>query len=342
VPCIVSNPANYRFLVDDRGYPGVKPPWGNLTAIDLDSGHFVWRKTLGEYRELTAEHIPPTGTMTFGGSLVTAGNLVFVGSTTDATFRAFDSRTGDLLLSYPLPASAYAAPATYSVKGKQYVVIAATGGGFAKQFGFDHGRRSDEFVCFALPDAEQQYRPLFDGKILNGWEGDKDTWSVEDGAIVAGTLDQTAPRNEFLCTKGVYRDFHLKMQFKIEGTEGYVNGGVQFRSKRVADPPNEVSGYQYEVDDLNSGYIYDEARRREWLIPPDTEYTKTITRHGDWNDVDIICEGARVRTWLNGYPVADYTETKLPEATQAGVFGLQIHDGGKTKVSYRNIRIKSY
>jgi quinoprotein glucose dehydrogenase len=154
LPCIVSNPANYRFLVDDRGYPGVKPPWGNLTAIDLDSGQFVWRKPLGEYRELTAEHIPPTGTLTFGGTIVTAGNLVFVGSTADSTFRAFDSRTGDLLFSQPLPASAYAAPATYSIKGKQYVVIAATGGGFGKVFGFDHGNRSDEFVCFALPNRK--------------------------------------------------------------------------------------------------------------------------------------------------------------------------------------------
>jgi len=151
IPAIVSNPAGYRFLLDDQGYPGVKPPWGSLTAINLNTGQFVWRKTLGEYRELSSKGIPPTGTLNFGGTLVTAGNLVFVGATCDAMFRAFDSRTGEVLLSYLLPASAYAAPATFSVKGKQYVVIAASGGGFGRAFGFDKGPMSDTFVCFALP-----------------------------------------------------------------------------------------------------------------------------------------------------------------------------------------------
>ncbi len=341
IPAIVSNPENYRFLVDDRGYPGIKPPWGSLTAIDLNSGHFAWRKTLGEYRQLTAEGIAPTGALNLGGTLATAGDLVFVGATSDATFRAFDSRTGDLLLNYPLPASAYAAPSTFFVKGKQYVVIAASGGGLAKVFGFDKGPMSDSFVCFALPDEEKGYKPLFDGKTLAGWEGDKGTWRVEGGAIVAGTLDKMAPENQFLCTTSTYRDFHLKLQFKIEGTEGYVNGGVQFRTKRITEPPNEVSGYQYEVDNDNAGFVYDESRRNRWLTPPNTPYTQAITRHGDWNDVDIVCEGAHIRTWLNGYPVADYTETELPSAVQAGVFAVQIHGGGKTKASYRNIRIKT-
>lgn len=340
IPAIVANPTSYRFLLDDQGYPGVKPPWGSLTAINLNTGQFAWRKTLGEYRELSAKGIPPTGTLNFGGTLATAGDLVFVGATCDSTFRAFDSRTGETLMSYPLPASAYAAPATFSVKGKQYVVIAASGGGFGKSFGFDKGRVSDSFVCFALPDPEKGFQPIFDGKTMNGWEGDMKTWRVEDGAIVAGALDQMAPENQFLCTTGSYRDFHLKMQFKIEGTEGYVNGGVQFRTKRIPNPPNEVSGYQYEVDNDNPGFIYDESRRNRWLTQPDTDYTRSITRHGGWNDVDIICEGARCRTWLNGYPVADYTETELPTATEAGVFALQIHGGGKTKAWYRNMRIK--
>jgi len=341
IPAIVSNPANYRFLLDDQGYPGVKPPWGNFTAIDLNIGQFKWRKTLGEYRELSAKGIPPTGTLNFGGALATTGDLVFVGATSDATFRAFDSRTGDTLLSYPLPASAFAAPATFSVKGKQYVVIAASGGGLSKSFGFDKGPTSDTFVCFALPEPEKGFKPLFDGKTLNGWEGDKETWRVEDGAIVAGTLDKMAPENQFLCSTTNYRDFHLKLQFKIEGTEGYVNGGIQFRTKRITDPPNEVSGYQYEVDNDNAGFIYDESRRNRWLTPPNTDFTRSITRHGGWNDVEIICEGAHIRTWLNGYPVADYTETELPSAIQAGVFAVQIHGGGKTKASYRNIRIKT-
>lgn len=151
VPAIMSNPANYLFLTDHEGYPGIKPPWGSLTAIDLNTGTLRWRKTLGEYKELTQRGIPKTGTPNLGGTLVTAGNLVFVGAACDQTLRAFDSRTGKVLLEYGLPASAFAAPATYSVRGKQYVVIAASGGGYAKQFGFDHGPTSDTFVCLTLP-----------------------------------------------------------------------------------------------------------------------------------------------------------------------------------------------
>jgi quinoprotein glucose dehydrogenase len=341
IPAIVSNPANYRFLVDDQGYPGIKPPWGNLTAIDLNSGQFVWRKTLGEYRELTAKGIPPTGTVNFGGTLATAGDLVFVGSTADATFRAFDSRSGDLMLSYPLPASAYAAPMTFTAKGKQYVMIAASGGGLAKFFGFDRGPMSDTFVCFSLPEKEKGFQPIFNGKSLQGWEGDQATWRVEDGAVVAGRLDQMAPANQFLCTTSAYRDFVLRMQFKIEGTEGYINGGIQVRSKRVTNPPNEVSGYQYEVDNENAGYIYDESRRNRWLTPPNNAFTQAITRIGGWNDVEISCIGNRIRTTLNGYLVADFVETEIPNAVEAGSIGVQIHGAGKTKVSYRNIRVKS-
>jgi quinoprotein glucose dehydrogenase len=151
VPGIMSNPANYRLLLDPEGYPGVKPPWGTLTAISLDTGAFRWRRPLGEYTELTRRGVPITGTLNLGGTLVTAGNLVFVGATCDQKLRAFDSRSGKLLLEYTLPASAFAAPATYSIKGRQYVVIAASGGGYAKRFGQDRGPVSDTFVCLALP-----------------------------------------------------------------------------------------------------------------------------------------------------------------------------------------------
>lgn len=147
----MSNPANYRMLVDHEGYPGSKPPWGLLTAIDLNSGKFRWQKTLGEYKDLTKRGVPQTGTPNLGGTLVTAGNLLLVASTCDQTLRAFDSRTGKLLLSYGLPASGFAAPMTYEIDGRQYVVIAASGGGFAKQFGFDRGPVDDSFVCLALP-----------------------------------------------------------------------------------------------------------------------------------------------------------------------------------------------
>jgi quinoprotein glucose dehydrogenase len=135
----------YDWFTDQNGYPGVKPPWGHLTAINLSTGQFAWRITLGEFPELTAKGIPPTGTQNFGGAIVTAGGLVFIGATMDAKFHAFDKATGKLLWDYQLNAGGYAAPSTYSVNGKQYVVIAAGGGG-------KNGTKSgDEFVAFALP-----------------------------------------------------------------------------------------------------------------------------------------------------------------------------------------------
>lgn len=151
-PAIMASPADYRMLVDQDGYPGVKPPWGTLTAIDLNSGQFKWQKTLGEYKELTKKGIPQTGTLNLGGTLVTAGGLVFVGATCDQTLRAFDAKSGKALLEHQLPASAFAAPTTFEIKGRQYVVISASGGGYAKKFGFDRGPISDSLVCLALPN----------------------------------------------------------------------------------------------------------------------------------------------------------------------------------------------
>ncbi|MEM9585738.1 MAG: PQQ-binding-like beta-propeller repeat protein, partial [Planctomycetota bacterium] len=121
------------------------PPWGQLNAIDLNRGDFVWRSVLGEYDELTARGVPQTGTENFGGGIVTAGGLVFIGGTKDERFRAFDKATGEVLWETQLSAGAYATPATYSAGGRQFVIIAA--GGAGKQ----RTRAGDQFVAFALP-----------------------------------------------------------------------------------------------------------------------------------------------------------------------------------------------
>lgn len=122
--------AKYEFFWDSKMYPCQAPPWGHLTAIDLNSGEFRWRVVLGEYEELTAQGIPPTGAANIGGSVVTAGGLLFIGATNDGKFRAFDKDTGKKLWETRLPASGMATPATYWGKKtrKQYVVIAAGGG----------------------------------------------------------------------------------------------------------------------------------------------------------------------------------------------------------------------
>jgi quinoprotein glucose dehydrogenase len=135
----------YNRFLDPDGYPAVKPPWGTLNAIDLDAGEIRWTVPLGEFPELTAKGIPPTGTENYGGPIVTAGGLIFIGATKDERFRAFDKRTGQVLWETALPAGGYATPATYEANGKQYVVIAAGGGKMGTKSG-------DTYVAFALPD----------------------------------------------------------------------------------------------------------------------------------------------------------------------------------------------
>ncbi len=137
--------SGYDRFADHEGYPAVKPPWGMLNSVDLNRGEILWQKTLGEFVELTKRGIPPTGTENLGGTIVTAGGLIFVGGTKDERFRAFDKTSGKLLWEYRLPAAAYATPSTYEVNGKQYVVIAAGGGGKLLT------KSGDAFVVFALP-----------------------------------------------------------------------------------------------------------------------------------------------------------------------------------------------
>jgi quinoprotein glucose dehydrogenase len=139
--------AKFEFFWDSNRYPCQKPPWGTLTAIDLNSGAFRWRVTLGEFDELTKKGVPPTGAPNLGGPIATAGGLVFIGATNDGKFRAFDKDTGVELWVTRLPASGMATPVTYqgSKTGKQFVVIAA-GGGNKYDLTF-----SGKLVAFALP-----------------------------------------------------------------------------------------------------------------------------------------------------------------------------------------------
>src|SRR5450432_1100173 len=133
-------------VFDQQGYPGIKPPWGTLNAIDLKSGDYVWRVPLGEYPELTKKGIPATGTENYGGPLVTSGGLVFIAATRDEKIRAFDKKTGKILWEYTLPAAGFASPITYEVNGRQYIVIAAGGG---------RGLKSGaSYIAFALPETK--------------------------------------------------------------------------------------------------------------------------------------------------------------------------------------------
>ena len=131
-----------------NGWPCQEPPWGTLNAVDLGTGDRAWRVPLGEVEALSRRGVSKTGTQGLGGSIVTAGGLVFIGATVDKRFRAFDAATGEELWSHAVPANAHATPATYEGRsGRQYVVIAAGGGGLLRELSAD---LSDTLIAFAL------------------------------------------------------------------------------------------------------------------------------------------------------------------------------------------------
>jgi quinoprotein glucose dehydrogenase len=143
IPFVATGHHEFR---DPDGFPVNKRPWGTLTAIDLDRGEIRWQSPLGTYRVLEAKGLPPTGTFNIGGPLVTAGGLVFIGAAMDERFHAFDKETGKLLWEHQMDAGGYATPATYQSGGRQYVIIAAGGGGKPET------RPGDAYYCFALPE----------------------------------------------------------------------------------------------------------------------------------------------------------------------------------------------
>lgn len=132
----------YNKFLTKEGYPAVMPPWGSLTAINLNTGLVEWKNTLGDYPEFKAKGIH-TGTENYGGPVVTSGGLLFIAATKDGKFRAFNKRTGKLLWEVDLPAPGFATPAVYEVNGKQYVVIACGGGKL-------QSRSSDSYIAFSL------------------------------------------------------------------------------------------------------------------------------------------------------------------------------------------------
>jgi putative heme-binding domain-containing protein len=178
--------------------------------------------------------------------------------------------------------------------------------------------------------------PLFDGKTTAGWEGDTtQTWRVEDGALTAGTLEKKQAKNDFLATVREFENFDLSLQWKLEGTQGFVNGGVQFRSQRIPNN-HEVRGYQADLGAGYDGALYDESRRGMLQKPSKEVYEKARKPLGEWNDYRIRAEGARIQIWLNGVLTADYLE-KDPGIPRSGMIAIQIHGGATSIVRYKNL-----
>ena len=195
-------------------------------------------------------------------------------------------------------------------------------------------------LTLLLTSAASAQTPLSDGKTFTGWEGDTTTqWRIEDGAFTSGSLEKKQTRNAYLTTTKEFGNFELTLKWKLEGTEGFVNGGVQFRSKRLAPPSHEVSGFQADLGMGYDGALYDNMRRKKVLARPTKEVLEKARKPvGEWNDYRIRAEGSRIQIWLNGVQTVDYTETD-PAIATTGIIAMQIHGNSTAIVRYKDIAI---
>ncbi|MFT5887129.1 MAG: hypothetical protein ACI9IP_003602 [Arcticibacterium sp.] len=201
-------------------------------------------------------------------------------------------------------------------------------------------------ICFTLiligsmGCQKQKSISLFDGQTFHGWQGDtQNTWRIENQSLIGGSLVETVPHNDFLCTTKQYGDFILKLKIKLTGEEGFINSGVQFRSKRLTDPNYEMTGYQADFGEAYWASLYDESRRNLTLTAPDSVQVLEWVNINDWNDYEVHAEGRRIRLYLNGHQTVDYTEEDQ-SIPQSGLIGFQIHGGGKAEAAFKDIFIE--
>lgn len=185
----------------------------------------------------------------------------------------------------------------------------------------------------AEDSSDDGFAPLFNGKDLKGWEGNRELWKIEDGMLVGKSPG--IKQNEFLATKGVYDNFELRLEFRMHDGKG--NSGIQFRSKRLPDS-KAVEGYQADLGGRFWGCLYDEHRRRKVLVQAPESLNKVLKK-GGWNSYVIRAEGDRVILKINGLTTVDYVEQDAKIA-RTGIIALQIHSGPPMQIDFRNIRIK--
>jgi quinoprotein glucose dehydrogenase len=343
----------YPTFRDHEGYPAIAPPWGTLSAIDLLKGEILWKVPLGEYPELAAQGIRNTGTPNFGGAVATAGGVIFIAATADEKIRAFEKHSGRILWEWQLPAGGYATPSVYLLDGRQYLVIAAGGGGK------NATKSGDAILAFALPEAEPEaavtaasevrkesdtWITLFDGRTLEGWVhlNGAHTYVVEDGAIVGRTVEGS--ENSFLCTTREFGDFELELETMVDRV---TNSGIQIRSTvrpvahsgegnhgdfrgangragRVNGPQVEIR--RYYPGQPTTGLLYGEAMGTGWLSSSEklTQGHRHFIDEG-WNKLRVVARGPRIQTWVNEQLVDDRVLEDVYRTHPRGFIGLQIH-----------------
>jgi hypothetical protein len=231
---------------------------------------------------------------------------------------------------------------------------------------------------YTTADAQSKkegFVQIFDGKTLNGWEGDTNYWRVENGCLVGEiTPDKTLKTNSFIIWKGGEpKDFELIAEFRIT-TGG--NSGINYRSEKLPDPPNALRGYQADIDGKNNytGQNYEERGRttlayrgQKTVIDPlkkpsatlrddvknnawtglkvieslgNIDSLKSHIKSEDWNEVHLIIKGSRLQHFVNGTLMSDVTDNDAVNRKMKGLLGVQVHVGPPMKVEYRNIRLK--
>ncbi len=191
-------------------------------------------------------------------------------------------------------------------------------------------------ACLAFPltkeEKKEGFKPIFNGKNLNGWDGDPRLWKVEKGILVGSTDGNKIAGNTFLISEKEYGDFELRLQIKLRNH----NTGVQFRSEKIM-PGWVVKGLQADAAEGNWwGSIYDEKGKRGVIVNGWKGKGEKVVKANDWNDVTIYCKGDEIRVTLNGTVTAELKDS----AKLSGILGLQLHAGPDMRVEFRDVRLK--
>jgi len=186
-------------------------------------------------------------------------------------------------------------------------------------------------LCSVAFAQDAGFRPLFNGKNLDGWEGDPRLWKVVDGVIEGSTEGVSLEHNSFLITKQSFSNFVLRAQMKLRNH----NSGIQFRSRRL--PDFVVAGYQMDAaEDNHWGNLYEEKGTRGIMVNTYKDIGSKVVKLKDWNDVEITCQGDHIQIKLNGTTTVDTHDS----VSTSGIIALQLHRGPAMKAWFRNIAIK--